>query len=484
MKSHPPTPSGNIINWGYTRLVYPLFEPASYRGFGTRMDSLRQREMLSLKENQELQWRDLLKLLKHAQNTCPFYQRRFAEWQIRVEQIQSPNDLRKLPTLTRESLRLHLREIRSNSFIEDDLHSAATGGTTDTPVPILRSSESLLWKSAVQWRFNSWAGMRPGDKVFYLWGARQDYSEKPSWRWRLFDRHLMRRIWAPTSVLNRDVFESHRKSLNELRPKIIYAYPTPLALFCEFLRDSRKPFHRPASTICTAEPLLPEQRQLIEEVLGCSVFEHYGSREFGMIAGECEQHGGMHLNPASVYMEFLPLENSEAPGLQEILVTDLLNYGMPLIRYRPNDCVLTDGGTCACGRGYSLIRQVIGRTGDVFQLPNGDRIPGVAFTNRVLQVCPGLTKTQIIQETLHKFTIRYVPGPGFSTKDLDLFRTNLHRFMPDPLEWTFEQVSEIPREKSGKTRFCISRLAVSPAGTTSGGSAEDPRTNGTRGRND
>ena len=91
-------------------------------------------------------------------------------------------------------------------------------------------------------------------------------------------------------------------------------------------------------------------------------------------------------------------------------------------------------------------------------MPNGDVVPGISFQNRVIKVCPGLAKTQIIQESLDEFRIRYVPGPGFSAADLELLRGNLRRFLPDGLRWTFEQVADIPRERSGKTRFCISRV--------------------------
>jgi hypothetical protein len=43
-----------------------------------------------------------------------------------------------------------------------------------------------------------------------------------------------------------------------------------------------------------------------------------------------------------------------------------------------------------------------------------------------------------------------------------MLQTNLRRFIPDDLVWTFERVTEIPRERSGKTRFCISRVNVAP----------------------
>jgi len=451
-----------VLNRAYLEMALPFFEPKSFLGAASRFRKYERQEKLSLAENRGHQWEALLRLLLYSYENCVFYRRWFEEAGIHPSSIQSPLDLQRLPVLTRNDIAHHLEELQSREYKRASLHQAATGGTTDTPVLILRSPSSVYEKAAIQLRFNAWAGFLPGDKVFYLWGARQDYSENPSWRWRLYDRHLMRRVWAPTSILNPQVLESHRRLLNELRPSIVYAYPTPLTLFCEYLKDCGLPFYRPASTICTAEPLFPEQRAIIEEVLRCRVFEQYGSREFGMIAGECEQHNGMHLNPASAYLEFLPVESSETPGLHEMLVTDLLNYGMPLIRYRVNDCVLTGPEKCGCGRGYSLVRQIIGRTGAVFQLSNGDRIPGVAFTNRVLKVCPGLAKTQIIQESLTEFRIRYVPGSGFTNADLDLLKTNLLRFLPGGIQWNFEQVTEIPRERSGKTRFCISRVIAAP----------------------
>jgi phenylacetate-CoA ligase len=268
----------------------------------------------------------------------------------------------------------------------------------------------------------------------------------------------MRQVWAPTSLFNETVLESYRQMMNEFRPRIVYAYPTPLALLCEYLRSCGRPYHRPASAICTAEKLLPSQRRIIEEALGCPLFERYGSREFGLIAAECEHHQGLHLNTAAAYVEYVPIQGSDE-GLNEILVTDLLNYGMPLIRYRINDCTLLSGETCGCGRGYPLMRQITGRTTDVFYLPSGDVVPGVALQNRVLKVCPGLKKIQVIQETLGSFLVRYVPGVNFESADLDLLRTNLRKFFPEQVSFTFEKVADIERERSGKTRFCISHVA-------------------------
>lgn len=452
------------LNRAYIGLVNPALNGKTYRGIGRRMRELQRLERLSPAENRSGQWSALSRLLQHAYDSTPFYRERFERAGVKPAGIERFEDLENIPVLTREDIRQNLDGMWSRRYARESLQQSATGGTTDTPVPLLRSPECLTEKLAVQFHFNSWAAMWPGDKVFLLWGAQQDLSAHPSWRWRFYQRYLMRYVTAPTSLLNPEILESYRRLLNDFQPKIIYAYPTPLTIFCEYLRDCGRAYHSPRSAICTAEPLLPQQRQIIEQTLQCAVFEHYGSRDFGMVAAECEVHSGLHFNPAAVYVEFLPIEGAGQEGLHEILVTDLLNYGMPMIRYRVNDCAILAPNPCSCGRGFPLVKKIAGRTADNFYLPSGNVVPGVSLTNRVIQVCPGLKKLQMIQNTLTDFHVRYVPGPDFNASDLELLKSKLRVFFSDPLEWTFEQVGEIERERSGKTRFCISHVKKGVAG--------------------
>lgn len=450
------------LNRAYINLIQPAVNHATHRGLRQRLSELRRLERMSPAANLQRQWRALSRLLEHAYETTPFYRERFQREGLKPSDIRSANDLRRIPPITREDIRNRLDDLWSRRYRKEALKSAATGGTTDTPVPLLRSPDCLREKTAVQTHFDTWAGMWPGDKVFRLWGAQQDFDANPGWRSKLYDHLLMRQVWAPTSLLNSEILESYRQILNKFRPKIIYAYPTPLAVFCEYLRDCGHPYHSPRSVICTAEPLVEHQRQVIEQTLGCPAFEHYGTRDFGLIAAECEQHRGFHLNPTAAFVELVPVQGAETDNLHEILVTDLLNFGMPLIRYRINDCTVPAAGSCACGRGFPLIQKIVGRTTDNFYLPNGSVVPGVSLTNRVIQVCPGLRKLQVIQRTPLDFHIRYVPGAGFSSADLEHLKSKLRTFFPTEIRWTFERVAAIEREGSGKTRFCISYVKSSP----------------------
>jgi len=411
----------------------------------------------SLEQNLELQKVALKQLLQDAYEHVPFYRRRFDKAGFNPNAFREVDDLRGIPYLTRDDLRQSFESLKSSQYNEAEMPRAATGGTTSNPVPFLRTTESVQSKNALQMRFDGWAGLNAGDKVFYVWGALQDFAQRPSWRWHVFDRYIMRRVYAPTSLFNEKLLEQYRVQMSRFRPRAIYAYPTPLALFCEYLRESGRDFPAVKSVICTAEPLFSAQRNIIESVLGCRVFEQYGSREFGMIAGECEAHAGLHINPLAAVVEFIPVEDS-ATELFEIIVTDLLNFGMPLIRYRVGDCAAPVSGSCACGRGYPRIAQLAGRTTDVFYLPDGSKVPGVSLTNRVVQHIPGIEQMQIIQEQLDHIHVKYVPGVSFARADLDFLTGKLRNFFPLVVRITFEQVEEIPRERSGKTRFCICRI--------------------------
>jgi phenylacetate-CoA ligase len=353
----------------------------------------------------------------------------------------------------------HQDELWSRAYKKEELQVSATGGTTSVPVTFYRNPAALIEKTALQWHLNGFANYHPGDSIFYLWGAQVDYAVNPSWRWRMYERHFLRSSWAQTSRLDDNVFAEHVQRLNQIKPHIVYAYTTPLVDFCDYLARVQPKFHRPKTVICTAEILAPEQRELIENVMGCEVFMHYGSRELGMTGSECCNHR-MHTVPTALYIENIPLEDAEH-GVCEIVTTDLINRGMPFIRYKINDCVIPDKTPCNCGLGYPLMGYVIGRVGDMLIMPDGTKLPGISMSSisiRVMKDWPGISDIQFIQNELGCVTMRYVAAPSFTEEHLTWLLPRLREYFHPEIRWSFERVSEIPRERSGKTRFTICNL--------------------------
>lgn len=448
-----------LISGLYTHVIWPLTDRKQYAGMARNLRLWRARERQSLAENRSCQARSLEKILTHAYDSSRFYRERFRQAGVERADLARPDILSALPVLERDDLRRHGEAMRSDRFQADQLQVSATGGTTDAPIRLWRDYGALARKKSVQEQFWRWAGSEPGGKVFFLWGARTDYVENPGWRWRLYDRYVLRRIWAPVSRLNDAVLEEYRLQINRFRPQVICAYPSALVALADYLRRSGRDLVPARGALFTAEALAAEERPWVEKALGMPLFELYASRDVGTIAGECEAHAGMHLNPEAAVVEYVPLAGPGAP--YELVITDLLNYGMPLIRYRIRDCVVSPPAAtdaCPCGRGWPRLPPLIGRVSDVFCLPDGTLVPGVSL-HRAAVVAPGIAQVQYIQEGVRSFRLRYVPGPQYTPADLQALRRRLQDFLPGDLEWIIEPVAAIEREPSGKTRFCINRLA-------------------------
>lgn len=446
-----------LLNRLYLHGILPMVDGERGRGLGKLIRRYSQYDLLSRDEVRHRQWEAFRSLLQHAYTTTVFYRKRFDSIGLRPEDIREPGDVSRIPPLTREDLKNHSSEMVSSRFKREKLCESHTGGTTNVPVAFFRDRGSLIHKEAIQRIFNGWAGFWPGDKILYFWGAHADFVEHPSWKWRLYDQHLMGRIWLQTSQLNDQVFATYKATLERFRPRILYGYPTTLDLFCHYLKRTGSPSHIPRAIICTAERL-EERRGFIEEVLRAPVFEHYGAREFGMIAGECHAHQGLHLHPAISYVDFAPVEHGGDEEMSELFVTDLFNRGMPLIRYRSEDLVRFSDGACPCGRPFSTIAHFVGRRNAMFYLADGTAVMGISLPQRVSTLFPAAVRTQFVQLTYDEFEVRYVADREMPPMVVEKVVEMLHAFFKVRLQWKMVRVDDIPRERSGKIRPYISHV--------------------------
>src|SRR2546423_358668 len=144
------------VNHLYLNLVLPLVSREGFAGAGRRTRAYEAQEHKSLAENAEEQWLRLRRLCQHAYETSPFYKQRFDEAGLSPAKMQAPDDLKRLPLLTRDNIRDQIETMWSRKYQRDELQASATGGTTDTPVVFLRDRESVREKNASQLRFNQW----------------------------------------------------------------------------------------------------------------------------------------------------------------------------------------------------------------------------------------------------------------------------------------------------------------------------------------
>jgi phenylacetate-CoA ligase len=168
----------------------------------------------------------------------------------------------------------------------------------------------------------------------------------------------------------------------------------------------------------------------------------------------------MHINCDTLLVEFIrdgqPVPRGE-PGA--IVVTDLTNYGMPLIRYKVGDVGVPSAKTsCSCGCTYPLMDSLEGRVADYVVTPDGSYISGISLTENFAMHLPGVKQMQIVQERIDFLNFRIVKGEMFSEQTVnDIARLAQERFS-NMMTWQIEYVDSIQSESSGKYRFCISKL--------------------------
>jgi phenylacetate-CoA ligase len=282
-------------------------------------------------------------------------------------------------------------------------------------------------------RHNRWAGWDVGDKVACIWGAPRDVPVA-GWRARLRNLLLERQLFLDTAHLTEEKFAAFHKALSRFRPKVVLAYARSAVLFARYLRDEGLQPYRPHSIVTSAEVLEASDRRLLEEVFGCPVFNRYGCREVSVVASECEEHRGLHTMAEGLYVEVVrsPGDGQLPPGeVGTILVTDLLNFAMPLIRYRIGDMGAWEEGPCPCGRGLPRLRNVQGRVTDFVVGTDGGLVSGVFLATYVIAQRPSLGQIQLLQEERGKVRYRLRPGHNFEP-GADLEYLGLQVLEPGP----------------------------------------------------
>lgn len=405
----------------------------------------------------ELQWHKLRRLIEHCWREVPYYQRRWKELGLTPEDIRSPADYALLPTLTKPEIRACFDELHASSWRGKLLYKT-TGGSTGEPMRFGYTRESYERRIAAMWRGYAWAGARMGRRTLYLWGMAigqpmRAHAIKDRLYHAAFNRHMLNAF-----LMREEHMPAYADEIDAFRAEVIVAYAGPLLRMAEWLLANGRSVHRPQAILSAAEALHDAQRAVIEQAFGCPVFNTYGCREFMLIASECGQRDGLHLTADHLAVELVGLQPSATGGsIGEIAVTDLHNYGMPLLRYLNGDLGTPSAKVCACGRGLPLLQRVDGRKLDTLRTPAGHLLPGEFIVYAFLGVT-SIKRYQVVQREIGALDIRIVPDAGFDSSVLEQIRGEIVKATGTSMELRFELVDEIAASASGKFRVAICEL--------------------------
>ncbi len=448
-----PTPMPFELTGAVVRhLIHPLWAKLAHPTYARYLREFERDQYLHPDDLRKLQMLRLRKQLIDAYRYVPFYRHRMTEAGLTPLDIQTHEDLRLLPVLTKRNIQDHHDLLVSSNVPPRKREQNQTGGSTGSPLQFYVDRERFDSRMASTVRHNAWAGLRIGDWHAQLWGSRYDLGDEPDpaplWR----QQFLYRNICLHTADVTEESMMRYVDVLRKYRPRSMVSYAQSAVRFAEFCTANNIRDITFDSMIVSAEMLLPGKRQILEETFRGKVFNRYGCREVSVIASECEFHSGLHVNADALIVEVEAAPNLPS-GMGRVLVTDLLNRSMPLIRYEIGDLASLDTDMrCPCGRSLPLIGNIQGRTSDFLRLPSGRMIAGPSLALLAADM-RDVRQVQFIQSNPEHVTLKVVAGNGYSQRTEEELRRRMQPYLEKESRLTIVTADSIPSEPSGKYRF-------------------------------
>jgi phenylacetate-CoA ligase len=447
------------------RLLARLVEGARLRRYpvqaAARAD-LQHVEWATPGELATLQQERLARLIRHAYDHVPYYRQLVDERGLRPANFRSAGDLVQLPILTKRAVRDNVDLLRARAgngaLVQAEVNY--TGGSTGVPLRFYQNRAARMVKRQILRRNFERCGYRTGERIAFLWITHYNRQPYGTQRGR-FAEFLDNRLFLDVSRSSEAEWVRYARQLAALQPKLLVSYSTSLARLARVAREHGITGIRPGAIQSTAELLTAELRSSIESAFGCPVFDRYGSSEMGDVAHECDEHRGLHVHLGSHVVEVLVGDRPANPGeVGRVVVTDLINFAMPFIRYELGDQAVLSDRPCPCGRPFPLLERIVGRQYDVIQCPSGRVLHG-AFLTHLFFGLEGVREFQVVQKSLTNLEVYLNCDAAFQSATVRRLEWLLHTSGDPAFVVHFDLVDNIPRSPSGKLRFIRSELPTS-----------------------
>lgn len=402
--------------------------------------SIRREEFLDADSLEKLQSKKLSFMAKRAAQTNQ-YEGLFQENGIKPS--EAFDNLDSLPMTSKGSVRSNPDSFVPKGIRIDGLKTVHTSGSTGTPTRIYVDEEVIHSRHAIKYASEMSMGRSPLELFAHIFF--HDFEANSF----IARSGLFPKLFLSVS----EPEEANFRKLLERRPKTLRGYPSVLSSLAK-LNCGKLKFK---SVISGGELLTENVRREIEDAFSAPVLNHYGCMESSTIARECPEERKLHACSFSNIVELVD-EKGKAASSGRLVLTPLFNPVMPLLRYELGDYARW-GKPCSCGRSTPVLESLEGRVDDKIVLPSGRTRPGMSIHPMVSS--SSIYSYQIIQEAPERIVFRYVPhkGDGLPEKlRASVTRRILKGCLNEKVSVEFEEVNDIPRERTGKLRTIVCKV--------------------------
>jgi len=332
-------------------------------------------ETMSREQIEALQLERLKKTVLHCINS-DFYRQKFQELGLTPEDIQSLDDVRRLPFTTKEDLRNNYPFGLASVPLKECVRLHSSSGTTGNPTVVLHTQRDLdEWAKAVA-RCLWMVGSRPED-VFQNSAGYGMFTAGLGFQYGA-EKVGMLTVPAAAGNTKRQI-----KFITDFGTTVLHAIPSYASRLYEVMLQEGIDPRRDTQlrVLCIgAEPHSEEQRRRIESNLGVKAYNSYGISEMmgPGVAFECQEQNGLHIWEDYFIVEIIdPVTLEPVPDgtLGELVLTTINREGMPLLRYRTRDLTRILPGECPCGRHHKRLARLQGRSDDMIILKGVNIFP-------------------------------------------------------------------------------------------------------------
>lgn len=324
---------------------------------------------------------------------------------------------------------------------------ASGSGTSRIATRMLIDKQSYGWHLAGLWRALAILGLEPGTRSVLM------AQHRPRARWKRLKAQLgeafTNRFLIPILVQDEQTTWRVHRWIARLAPGVFDSMTSMLESYVRWCMQLGLPAPKSVRLARpSGENVSPEQRRLFAEYFGCPVRSWYGSKEFGISAGECER-GAYHLFPECCYYEVLREDGSiGTTGSGRILITTLHNQVMPLIRYDPGDLVTITDEACPCGLPLPVLSSIEGRTSELLHRPDGKTISSQALHQLVYYL--NQSDWRVTQDSADHLDVQIVPTGAWGPEDEQKLRERMAIVGGGLLKLDLRLVDSIPLLPNGK----------------------------------
>ena len=387
------------------------------------------------------------KLLIHATNSTPYY-----------SSYKNFNSIQDFPVINKVIIQQNFDKFQSTEYKDKDNFKVSTSGSTGVPFFLYQDKNKRRRNHSDVIYFLKESGFKIGNRLYELevWRGHNEKDRLKAW--------LQNTIQFDISKLTDKRIESFIELLknDKQSKKTMLGFASSYEMIAQYMERNNIFLDNLGltSAVANSEYLNPYTKTTLGKHLNTQILSRYSSEEIGIIAQQTlNSPNSFVINHASYVVEVLQFDNNESvkPGeFGRIVVTDLFNFAMPIIRYDTGDIAKLGIND----EGVIQLDEIEGRKMDVIYDSDGNLISSFVVYTKFYKYYHLLKQYQFIQQSEKDYEVKLnLQGNTFAFED-DLIAIIKSDFGDDS-NVTITYVDEIPPLSSGKRRKVVNNYKKS-----------------------